>query len=97
MLQLDLERNVTFKDASFVVEGQSAAETPGNVWMNSSTGDTIWTYSGIGYGDPAHQNTFQTGSIYDTIQLNNSSGMPSPILLPKNATLQSRSKHHIYA
>lgn len=96
MLQLDLERNVTFQDASFVVEGQSAAETPGNVWMNSSTGDTIWTYSGIGYGDLAHQNTFQTGSIYDTIQLNNSSGMPSPILLPKNATLQSSQANITY-
>ena len=97
MLQLDLERNVTFQDASFVVEGQSAADTPGNVWMNSSTGDTIWTYSGVGYGDLAHQNTFQTGSIYDTIQLNNSSGMPSPILLPKNATLQSSQANITYA
>ena len=89
MLQLDLERNVTLQDASFVVEGQSAADTPGHVWVNSSTGDALWSYSGIGYGDLAHQNTFQTGSIYDTVQLNNSSSMPSPILLPKNATLQS--------
>ena len=53
MLQLDLERNVTFQDASFVVEGQSAAETPGNVWMNSSTGDTIWTYSCLLYTSPS--------------------------------------------
>ena len=96
ILQLDLERNVTFQDASFVVEGQSAADTPGNVWINSSTGDTIWAYSGIGYGDLAHQNSFQTGSIYDTIQLNNSSGMPSPILLPKNATLQSSQANITY-
>ena len=97
LLKLDLERNVTFQDASFVVEGQSAAATPGSVWINSSTGDTIWTYSGIGYGDLAHQNTFQSGSIYDTIQLNNSSGMPSPILLPKNATLQSSQANITYA
>ena len=96
MLQLDLERNITFQDASFVVEGQSVADTPGNVWINSSTGDTIWSYSGIGYGDLAHQNTFQTGSIYDTVQLNNSSGMPSPILLPKNATLQSSQANITY-
>ena len=52
-LQLDLERNVTFQDASFVIEGQSAANTPGSVWINSSTGDVIWTYSGAGYGDLA--------------------------------------------
>ena len=89
MLQLDLERNVTFQDASFVVEGQSAADTPGSVWINSSNGDVIWTYSGLGYGDLSHQNAFQTGATYDTIQLNNSSGMPSPILIPKNASLQS--------
>ena len=88
-LQLDIERNVTFQDASFVVEGQSAADTPGSVWINSTTGNTIWTYSGVGYGDLSQQNTFQTGYTYDTLQLNNSSGMPSPILLPKNASIQS--------
>ncbi|MGA0380829.1 MAG: hypothetical protein ACO3NJ_08590, partial [Candidatus Poseidoniaceae archaeon] len=88
-LQLDIERNVTFQDASFVVEGQSAADSPGSVWINSTTGNTIWTYSGVGYGDLSQQNTFQTGYTYDTLQLNNSSGMPSPILLPKNASIQS--------
>jgi len=96
-LQLDLERNVTFQDASFVVEGQSAADTPGSVWINSSTGDIIWTYSAAGYGDLAQQNTFQTGLTYDTIQLNNSSDMPSPILLPKNATLQSSQANITYS
>ena len=47
-LQLDIERNVTFQDASFVVEGQSAADTPGSVWINSTSSNTIWTYSGVG-------------------------------------------------
>ena len=98
MLQLDLERNVTFQDASFVVEGQSAADTPGSVWINSSNGDVIWTYSGLGYGDFSHQNAFQTGATYDTIQLNNSSGMPSPILIPKNASLQSsHAKYYLFS
>ena len=96
-LQIDLERNVTFQDASFVVEGQSAADTAGSVWINSSSGDTIWTYSGVGYGDLSHQNTFQTGATFDTVQLNNSSGMPSPILLPKNATLQSSQANITYS
>ena len=89
VLQLDLERNVTFQDASFVVEGQSAANTPGSVWINSSTGDPIWAFSSVGYGDLSHQNTFHQGLAYDVIQLNNSSGMPSPFLLPKNGSLQS--------
>ena len=75
-LQLDIERNVTFQDASFVVEGQSAADTPGSVWINSTSSNTIWTYSGVGYGDLSQQNTFQTGDTYDTLQLNNTSGMP---------------------
>ena len=88
-LQLDIERNVTFQDASFVVEGQSAADTPGSVWINSTSSNTIWTYSGVGYGDLSQQNTFQTGDTYDTLQLNNTSGMPSPILMPKNASIQS--------
>ena len=96
-LQLDLERNVTFQDASFVIEGQSAANTPGSVWINSSTGDVIWTYSGAGYGDLAHQNTFQSGSTFDVVQLNNSSSMPSPILLPKNATIQSSQANITYS
>jgi hypothetical protein len=96
-LQIDIERNVTFQDASFVVEGQSAADTPGSVWINSSTGDTVWTFSGVGYGDLAHQNTFQTGATFDTIQLNNSSSMPSPILLPKNATIQSSQANITYS
>ncbi len=97
LLQIDIERNVTFQDASFVVEGQSAADTPGSVWINSSTGDTIWTFSGVGYGDLAHQNSFQTGAAFDTIQLNNSSSMPSPILLPKNATIQSSQANITYS
>lgn len=97
LLQIDIERNVTFQDASFVVEGQSAADTPGSVWINSSTGDTVWTFSGVGYGDLAHQNTFQTGATFDTIQLNNSSSMPSPILLPKNATIQSSQANITYS
>ncbi|MGB1365436.1 MAG: FG-GAP-like repeat-containing protein [Candidatus Poseidoniaceae archaeon] len=97
LLQIDIERNVTFQDASFVVEGQSAADTPGSVWINSSTGDTIWTFSGVGYGDLAHQNSFQTGATFDTIQLNNSSSMPSPILLPKNATIQSSQANITYS
>ena len=96
-LQLDLERNVTFQEASFVVEGQSVADTPGSVWINSTSGNTLWAYSGIGYGDLSHQNTFQTGLDYDTIQLNNSSGMPSPILLPKNASLQSSQANITYS
>ncbi|MGB0393839.1 MAG: hypothetical protein ACPGE8_01435 [Candidatus Poseidoniaceae archaeon] len=96
-LQLDLERNVTFQDASFAVEGNSAADTPGKVWINSSTGDIIWSYSVAGYGDLAQQNTFQTGLTYDNTQLNNSSGMPTPILLPKNATLQSSHANITYS
>ena len=96
-LQLDLERNVTFQEASFVVEGQSVADTPGSVWINSTSGNTIWTYSGVGYGDLSHQNTFQTGLLYDTLQLNNSTGMPSPILLPKNASLQSSQANITYS
>ena len=96
-LQLDLERNVTFQEASFVVEGQSVADTPGSVWINSTSGNTLWAYSGIGYGDLSHQNTFQTGLDYDTIQLNNSSGMPSLILLPKNASLQSSQANITYS
>lgn len=96
-LQLDLERNVTFQEASFVVESQSASPSPGSVWINSSTGTTLWTYSGVGYGDLSHQNAFQTGSTYDTIQLNNSSGMPSPILLPKNASIQSSHANITYS
>ena len=97
MLQLDLERNVTFQDASFVVEGQSAVDTPGSVWINSTNGDVIWTYSGLGYGDLSHQNAFQTGATYDTIQLNNSSDMSSPILIPKNASLQSSHANITYS
>ena len=87
-LQLDLERNVTFQDASFVVQSQSVSETPGSVWINSSSGDTIWTFSDVGYGDLSQQNTFLTGSTYQTISLNNSTARPG-ILIPRNASIQS--------
>tara|TARA_Y100000589_G_scaffold102625_1_gene96844 strand:- start:5508 stop:9815 length:4308 start_codon:yes stop_codon:yes gene_type:complete len=87
-LQLDLERNVTFQDASFVIESQSTSEGPGNVWINSSSGDTIWTFSDVGYGNLSHQNTFTSGLTYETMPLNNSMARPM-VLIPRNASIQS--------
>ena len=87
-LRLDLERNVTYQDASFVIESQSTSETPGNVWINSSSGDTIWTFSDVGYGNLSHQNTFLTGLTYETMPLNNSTARPM-VLIPRNASIQS--------
>jgi len=87
-LQLDLERNVTFQDSSFVIESQSALEKPGNVWINSTSGDTIWKFSDVGYGDLSHQNTFFHGLTYESMSLNNSTAN-SRILIPRNASIQS--------
>ena len=95
-LEIDLERNVTYQDASFIVDSSHASATPGSVYINNSQGSTIWSYSGLGYGDLSHQNSFQTGNTYDLIQLNNSSGMPTPILLPKNASLQTSQMNVTY-
>tara|TARA_Y100000994_G_scaffold51536_1_gene40953 strand:+ start:492 stop:4802 length:4311 start_codon:yes stop_codon:yes gene_type:complete len=95
-LEIDLERNVTYQDASFLVDSTYASPTPGSVFINNSQGNTVWTYSGQGYGDLSHQNSFQTGNTYDSVQLNNSTGMPSPILLPKNASLQTSQMNVTY-
>ena len=95
-LEIDLERNVTYQDASFIVDSSHASATPGAVYINNTQGNTIWSYSGLGYGDLSHQNSFQTGSTYDLVQLNNSSGMPTPILLPKNASLQTSQMNVTY-
>jgi hypothetical protein len=88
-LEIDLERNVTYQDASFLVDSSHASATPGSVYINNSQGNTIWSYSGLGYGDLSHQNSFQTGNTSNQVQLNNNSGMPAPFLLPKNASLQT--------
>lgn len=88
-LEIDLARNVTYQDASFLVDSSHASATPGSVYINNSQGNTIWSYSGLGYGDLSHQNSFQTGNTSDQVQLNNSTGMPAPFLLPKNASLQT--------
>lgn len=95
-LEIDLERNVTYQDASFMVDSSHASPTPGSVYINNSQGNTIWSYSGLGYGDLSHQNSFQTGYAYDLVQLNNSTGMPTPILLPKNASLQTSQMNVTY-
>ncbi len=95
-LEIDLERNVTYQDASFIVDSSHASATPGAVYINNTQGNTIWSYSGLGYGDLSHQNSFQTGDTYDLVQLNNSSGMPTPILLPKNASLQTSQMNVTY-
>ena len=95
-LEIDLERNVTYQDASFMVDSSHASPTPGSVYINNSQGNTIWSYSGLGYGDLSHQNSFQTGYAYDIVQLNNSTGMPTPILLPKNASLQTSQMNVTY-
>ena len=87
-LQLDLERNVTYQDASFVIESQSTLASPGNVWINSSSGDTIWTFSDMGYGNLSQQNTFFTGSTFEAMPLNNSTERPR-VLIPRNASIQS--------
>jgi len=96
LLEIDLERNVTYQDASFIVDSSHASATPGAVYINNTQGNTIWSYSGLGYGDLSHQNSFQTGDTYDLVQLNNSSGMPTPILLPKNASLQTSQMNVTY-
>ena len=95
-LEIDLERNVTYQDASFLIDSSHAAATPGSVHINNSQGNVIWSYSGVGYGDLSHQNSFQTGQTYDHVQLNNSTGMPTPILLPKNASLQTSQMNVTY-
>ena len=95
-LEIDLERNVTYQDASFLVDSTYASPTPGSVFINNSQGNTVWSYSGQGYGDLSHQNSFQTGNTYDLVQLNNSTGMPSPFLLPKNASLQTSQMNVTY-
>ena len=90
-LQLELTRNVTYQDASFVVKFENPSQSPGSVSINNSFGDKIWEFNSPGYGSLGSQNSFQSGYTYDIAMLNNSSRISTPILLPTNAGLQTSS------
>ena len=86
---IDIPRNVTFNSASFLIEADAAETSPGSVWLDiDQDGSNEWAFTGTGYGNFAHQNTFNDSSTYNTFPTNGSNWSTSdPILLPHTASL----------
>ncbi|MBT6645288.1 MAG: VCBS repeat-containing protein, partial [Euryarchaeota archaeon] len=86
---IEIPRNVTFDSASFFIEADAAETSPGSVWLDiDQDGSNEWAFTGAGYGNFAHQNTFNDSSTYKVIPINGSNWSTSdPILLPHAASL----------
>ena len=95
-LQLELTRNVTYQDASFMIKFENPAQSPGSVYVNNSFGNEVWAFDSPGYGNLGAQNSFEMGNTYDRVPLNSGSSVTTPVLLPLNASLQSSSLNVSY-
>ena len=86
---IEIPRNVTFDSASFFIKADAAETSPGSVWLDiDQDGSNEWAFTGAGYGNFAHQNTFNDSSTYKVIPTNGSNWSTSdPILLPHAASL----------
>ena len=86
---IEIPRNVTFNSASFLIEADASETSPGSVWLDiDQDGSNEWAFTGTGYGNFAHQNTFNDSSTYKVIPSNGSNWSTSdPILLPHSASL----------
>ena len=86
---IEIPRNVTFNGASFLIKADSGETSPGSVWLDiDQDGSNEWAFTGTGYGNFAHQNTFNDSSTYKVIPTNGSNWSTSdPILLPHSASL----------
>ena len=86
---IDIPRNVTFDSASFFIKAEAAETSPGSLWLDiDQDGSNEWAFTGAGYGNFAHQNTFNDSSTHKVIPTNGSNWSTSdPILLPHAASL----------
>jgi len=86
---IEIPRNVTFNGASFLIQAEAGETSPGSVWLDiDQDGSNEWAFTGTGYGNFAHQNTFNDSSTYKVIPSNGSNWSTSdPILLPHSASL----------
>ena len=91
---IDIPRNVTFDTASFLIKADAGDTSPGSVWLDiDQDGSHEWAFDGAGYGNLAHQNTFNDSSTYKVMPTYTAQNSPSnwttsdPILLPHSATL----------
>ncbi|HIF90818.1 MAG TPA: hypothetical protein EYQ58_04695, partial [Candidatus Poseidoniales archaeon] len=86
---IEIPRNVTFNSASFLIEADASETSPGSVWLDiDQDGSNEWAFTGTGYGNFAHQNTFNDSSTYKVLPSNGSNWSTSdPILLPHSASL----------
>ncbi len=86
---IEIPRNVTFNSASFLIKADATETSPGSVWLDiDQDGSNEWAFTGTGYGNFAHQNTFNDSSTYKVLPSNGSNWSTSdPILLPHSASL----------
>ena len=86
---IEIPRNVTFNGASFLIQADAGETSPGSVWLDiDQDGSNEWAFTGTGYGNFAHQNTFNDSSTYNTLPINGTNWSTSdPILLPHSASL----------
>ena len=105
---LEIPRNVTFDSASFLIQAEAGETSPGSVWLDiDQDGSNEWAFTGTGYGNLAHQNTFNDSSTYKQVSTTRSPFGPTvvsanwhtsePILLPHAASLYTADLNMAYS
>ena len=88
-VSIDMERNVTFQSAYFLIEAKDEVASPGQISLDiGSDGSTEWAFEGPGYGDLGHQNVFANNQSYQTM-FSTGTVQSSPFMVPFNAGIDS--------
>ncbi|MEJ6653794.1 MAG: VCBS repeat-containing protein, partial [Euryarchaeota archaeon] len=105
---IEIPRNVTFDSASFLVQAEAGEMSPGSVWLDiDQDGSHEWAFTGTGYGNLAHQNTFNDSSTSKLVPTTRSPFGPTivsanwhtsdPVLLPHSAVLSTADLNMAYS
>ncbi|MEZ8139996.1 MAG: hypothetical protein QMC43_05500 [Candidatus Poseidoniaceae archaeon] len=105
---IEIPRNVTFDSASFLVQAEAGEISPGSVWLDiDQDGSHEWAFTGTGYGNLAHQNTFNDSSTSKQLPTTRSPLGPTivsanwhtsdPVLLPHSAVLSTADLNMAYS
>ena len=86
---IEVPRNVTFESGQFTIHAMDELATPGQVSLDiGQDGITEWEFSGLGFGDLGHQNTFTNNMSSQSI-FSNGSAQSAEFLLPHDSTIKN--------
>ena len=90
-VSINLVRNTTIENATFMIQTTSSFPSPGQVWLDiDQDGQHEWNFTNPSYGSIGDQNVFDGGATVDSISSTiNTISNSSDIFLPHGLTIDS--------